>query len=112
MYATEPSVPGAYPDQSSFFEIAPLDPPPVEILSNLGENEVGLRSGTHAISSDHPTVGEVVAFALGDLGLVEAITVFEGLIRKSEMILPLVDISEFGSNAIHLRISKDEASSR
>lgn len=112
VYATEPSVPGAYPDQSSFFEIAPLDPPPVEILSNLGENEVGLRSGTHAISSDHHTVGEVVAFALGDMGLVESITVSEGLIRKSEMILPLADISEFGSNAIHLRISKDEAASR
>ncbi len=112
VYGAEASVPGAYPDESSFFEIAPLDPPPVEIFSNLGENEVRLERGTHAISSDNHKVGAVVAFALGEMGLVETITVSEGFILKSEVDFPLADISEFGANAVHLRITKDEAASR
>lgn len=109
IYADSPPAPGAYPDESSFFEIAPLDPPPVEVESNLGENEVVLGKETHALSSDHHKLGEVVAFNLGEMGLVESITVSEGLIFKERSEFPLSEIDEFGTDAIHLRLTKELA---
>lgn len=112
IFADSPPAPGDYPDDSSFFEIAPLDPPVVEVKSNLGENEVVLGKGTHALSSDHHALGEVIAFALGDMGLVESITVSEGLVFKEHSAFPLSEIDEFGTDAIHLRLTKAAAEAR
>ena len=102
VYADTPATPGAYPDESSFFELAPLDPPVVEVESNLGQNEVVLGSETHAVSSDHQRLGTVTAFELGDMGLVESIAVSEGLIFKERRTFQLNEIEEFGTNAVHL----------
>jgi uncharacterized protein YrrD len=109
VYADTPATPGAYPDESSFFELAPLDPPVVEVESNLGQNEVVLGSETHAISSDHERLGSVTAFELGDMGLVESIAVSEGLIFKERRTFPLNEIDEFGTNAVHLGLSRSAA---
>jgi len=109
VYADTPATPGAYPDESSFFELAPLDPPVVEIESNLGQNEVVLGSETHAISSDHERLGSVIAFELGDMGLVESIAVSEGLIFKERRTFRLNEIDEFGTNAVHLRLTQSTA---
>jgi hypothetical protein len=110
--ATDPSVPGEYPDGGSFFEIAPLDPPPVEIESNLGENEVILGRDTHVISSDGHKLGKAVAFELGDMGRVDGVTASEGLIFKQQSSFSLKDIEEFGTDAVHLRQTKSEAETR
>jgi len=109
VYADTPATPGAYPDESSFFELAPLDPPVVEVESNLGQNEIVLGSETHAISSDHQRLGNVTAFELGDFGTVESIAVSEGLIFKERRTFPLNEIDEFGTNAVHLRLSQSTA---
>ena len=66
-------------------------------------------SETHAISSDHERLGNVTAFELGDMGLVESITVSEGLIFKERHAFPLTEIDEFGTNAVHLRLTKSAA---
>ncbi len=110
--ATDPSVPGEYPDGGSFFEIAPLDPPPVEIESNLGENEVILGRDTHVISNDGHKLGKAIAFELGDMGRVDGITASEGLIFKKQASFSLGDIDEFGTDAVHLRESRSEAETR
>ncbi len=112
VYADAPAAPGNYPDESSFFEITQLDPPVVEVESNLGENEVVLGRETHAVSSDHERLGTVSAFELGDMGLVEAITVSEGLIFKERSTFPLAEIGEFGTNAVHLRVTRSAAEAR
>ena len=112
VYADPPAVPGRYPDESSFFEIAPIDPPPVEILSNLGENEVILGDDTHAISNDDHKVGKVVALQLGDREVVEAITVSEGFIFKERADFSLAEIDEFGTDEIHLKLTRDQAEAR
>jgi len=109
VYADTPATSGAYPDESSFFELAPLDPPVVEVESNLGQNEVVLGSETHAISSDHQRLGNVTAFELGDMGLVESIAVSEGLIFKERRTFRLNEIDEFGTNAVHLRLTQSTA---
>jgi hypothetical protein len=112
IYADTPEPAGRYPDTSSFFDIAPLDPPVVEVESNLGENEVVLGRETDAISSDHERLGNVIAFELGDMGLVESISVSEGLIFKERSAFPLNEIDEFGTNAVHLRLTKSAAEAR
>jgi uncharacterized protein YrrD len=112
VYADVPAASGQYPDESSFFEIAPLDPPVVEVESNLGQNEVVLGTATHAISSDHQRLGTVIGFELGDMGLVESITVSEGLIFKEQHAFPLNEIDEFGTDAVHLRLTKSAAEAR
>jgi uncharacterized protein YrrD len=112
VYADNEAASGKYPDDSSFFEIAPLDPPVVEIESNLGENEVVLGKETHAISSDHERLGNVIAFELGDMGLVDSITVSEGLIFKERSTFPLTEIEEFGTNAVHLGLTRSVAEAR
>ena len=112
LYADTPPAPGDYPDSGSFFDVAPLDPPAVEVESNLGENEVVLGKGTQAISSDHHHLGEVVAFELGEMGLVEGVTVSEGLILKERSTFALADIEEFGTDAVHLGLTKSAAEAR
>jgi hypothetical protein len=70
---------------------------------------VVLGSETHAISSDHQRLGTVTAFELGDFGTVEAIAVSEGLIFKERRSFPLNEIDEFGTNAVHLRLTRSAA---
>jgi uncharacterized protein YrrD len=106
------AIPGDYPDSKSFFDIAPIDPPPVEIESSLSENEVILGKRTDAFSADEHKLGDVVAVELGDMGTVEAITVSEGLIFKERAVFPLAEIDEFGTNAVHLRLNRTEANAR
>ncbi len=112
VYADTEAPSGRYPDESSFFELAPLDPPVVEVESNLGENEVVLGKETHAISSDQERLGSVIAFELGDMGLVESITVSEGLIFKERSTFPLTEVGEFGTNTVHLRVTRSAAEAR
>ena len=112
VYADTPAAPGKYPDDSSFFELAPLDPPVVEVESNLGANEVVLGKESHAISSDHERLGTVIAFELGDMGLVESVSVSEGLIFKQRSTFPLTQIEEFGTNTVHLRVTRAAAEAR
>lgn len=110
--ADTPSLPGKYPADDSFFVLAPIDPPPVEIFSNLGENEVRLDRGTDVLSSDGHKLGDAVGFALGEMGLVEQITVSEGFLRKHQANFSLSEIGEFGTGKVHLRLSKADAEKR
>jgi hypothetical protein len=112
VYADTEAAPGKYPDDSSFFEIAPIDPPVVEVESNLGANEVVLGRETHAISSDQERLGNVIAFELGDMGLVESVLVSEGLILKERFTFRLTEIDEFGTNAVHLGVTRSAAEAR
>ena len=109
LYADAPPAPGEYPNNDSFFDIAPLDPPSVEVESNLGENEVVLTKGTQAVSNDHHDLGQVVGFELGEMGLVQTITISEGFIFKERVTVALVDIAEFGTDKVHLHLSKAAA---
>lgn len=97
VYTTEPNVSGPYPDDSSFFELAPIDPPPVEILSNLGENEVKLTGRTEALSSEGHGLGRVESYTLGDMGLVDSFTLTDGKSFSTSQ------INEFGTDRVHLK---------
>jgi hypothetical protein len=106
--ADTPAVPGEYPDDSSFFDLAPLDPPPVEIESNLEENEVILGRGAEVFSSDNHELGKVASLDAGGMGLVGGVTLAEGFLGRSESTFNLDAIDEFGTDAVHLRLSRAE----
>ena len=112
VYADAPPAPGDYPDDHSFFDVAPIDPPPVEIESDLGTNEVILGRGTDVISRDHHKLGDAVAFDLGDREVVETVVVSEGFIFKEQSSFSLDEIDEFGTDEIHLRVTRAEAEAR
>lgn len=97
VYASDPNVPGRYPDDSSFFEMAPIDPPPVEIISNLGENSVKLTDHAEAISSEGHGLGYIASYVLGDMGTVDSITLNDGKSYTTSQ------IDEFGTDKVHLK---------
>ena len=97
VYASEPNVSGRYPDDSSFFEMAPIDPPPVEVLSNLEENEVKLTRHTEVLSSDGHGLGRVESYTLGDMGLVDGLTV------SGDTAYTTNQIAEFGTDKVRLK---------
>lgn len=110
--ADTPAVPGEYPGGGSFFDLAPIDPPPVEIESNLLESEVILGNGSEALSSDNHGLGKVVSLQTGDMGLISSIVVSEGFISKTRSTFALKQIDEFGTDAVHLRLTKTEAEAK
>jgi uncharacterized protein YrrD len=110
--ADPPPAPGEYPTDDSFFDIAPLSPPPVEVFSNLDENEVILGRDTDAISKDDHKVGDVVAFELGERGVVDAIDVSEGFIFKERATFALSEIDEFGTDKVHLNVTRAQVEAR
>lgn len=110
--ADDPAVPGEYPRSGSFFDIAPIDPPPVEVESNLSENEVVLGRSSEAVSSDGHKLGNVVSFTIGDLGTIESVTISEGLLRRERATLTLAEIGEFGTDRVHVKRTKAEAQAR
>lgn len=97
VYATDPNVPGRYPDDSSFFEMAPIDPGPVEIFTNIGENEVKLTGHAEALNSAGHGLGHIASYSLGDMGLVDSITLSDGKTFTTSQ------IDEFGTDKVHLK---------
>jgi hypothetical protein len=77
--------------------MAPIDPPPVEIFSNLGENEVKLTGHTEALSSSGHGLGRVESYTLGDMGLVDSVTLADGTSFTT------AQIDEFGTDKVHLK---------
>lgn len=97
VYTTEPNVTGPYPDDSSFFELAPIDPPPVETISNLGEYEVKLTGRAEAVASEGHGLGRIQSYSLGDMGLVDSFTLSDGKSYTTSQ------IDEFGTDKVHLK---------
>lgn len=110
--ADDPAVPGEYPRDDSFFDLAPIDPPPVEVESNLLENEVVLGRSSEVLSADGDKLGEVASFTTGDLGAIESVTLSAGLLGREHATFALADIGEFGTDRVHLTVGTAAAESR
>ena len=109
VYADGPVVAGEYPYDSSFFDVAPIDPPPLEVESNLGENSVILNSKTDVLASDGPNVGRMHALTLGSMGVIETLEVTEGIFGRERASFPLADVTDIGSDRIRLRLTGAQA---
>jgi hypothetical protein len=109
VYAAGPATPGDYPDDSSFFDIAPIDPPVVEVESNLGENAVILDGKTDVLTRDNETLGRVKGLSLGSFGTIESLTVGEGLLSRERATFLLANITDLGSDRVRLGLTRAEA---
>jgi uncharacterized protein YrrD len=109
VYAAGSATPGDYPNDSNFFDVAPIDPPVVEVESNLNENDVILDRKTDVLTSDGETLGRVKGLSLGSMGTVESLTVTEGFLARERANFALADISDFGSHRVRLSLTRAQA---
>jgi uncharacterized protein YrrD len=109
VYAAGPATPGDYPNDSSFFDVAPIDPPVVEVESNLGENAVILDGKTDVLTRDNETLGRMKGMSLGSFGTIESLTVGEGLLARERATFPLASITDLGSDRVRLDLTRAEA---
>jgi uncharacterized protein YrrD len=92
-----------------FLDPAPIDPPRLEIVSNLMTNEVVLRKGSDVLSADAHKVGDLDEVETDDDGHVEAVVVRAGFLFHHDLRLPASALAEFDDGKVRLRVSKDEA---
>lgn len=109
VYADVPAAPGEYPNDDSFFDVAPIDPPVVEVESNLGENAVILDRKTDVLTSDGESLGRVTGLSLGSFGTIESLAASEGLLGREHATFPLAEITDLGSERVRVRMTRAQA---
>ncbi len=101
---TGPGYPGG-----DFFDLAPIDPPTVQVESNLLFSEAVLHRGSEVVSSDGHKIGTLDEASVGELGILEALTVRAGFLFHHDLRIPVAEVADFGTNRLHLKITKDAA---
>lgn len=101
-----------YPESGSFFDPAPLDPPPVETTSNVPETDVIVSDGTDVIGSDGDKVGTVSDVTLDTDGRLESFVVKAGMLFKHDVRIGADQVAEIGSRHVRLNVTADQADSR
>ena len=103
--------PGSIPMKAASSEIARSTPRWWRSSRTWAENEVVLGKETHAISSDHERLGNVIAFELATWGWsTQSRSLRDHLQERSTF--PLTEIEEFGTNAVHLGLTRSVAEAR
>ena len=101
---TGPGYPGG-----DFFDIAPIDPPVVEVDSNLLTSEVVLHKGSDVVSSDGHKVGTLDEVTFGELGELAGLVVQAGFLFHHDLRIPVAEVADFGTDKVHLKITRDAA---
>lgn len=101
-----------YPGTGSFFDPAPIDPPPLEPASNVPETDAIIGEGTDVIGSNGDKLGTVGEVTFGADGQLEAFIVKAGLFFKHDVRVSADQIAEIGSDHVRLNITADEAERR
>lgn len=91
------------------YDMAPIDPPRLEVLSNLNSNEVILRKGTDVIASDYNKVGTVDEIQTGDRGAISGFVVRAGGLFGHDVAIPITAVKEFGTDKVRLTIDRAAA---
>lgn len=91
------------------FDPAPIDPPEMEVVSNLLTSEVMLPKGSDVVSSDDHKVGDLDEVELDADAHVEAVVVRAGFLFHHDLRLPAAEISEFDDKKVRLTVTKDAA---
>jgi sporulation protein YlmC with PRC-barrel domain len=93
------------------FDPAPIDPPRMEVVSNLLTAEVMLPKGSDVVSADGHKVGDLDELELSSDASVATVIVRAGFLFHHDLRLDAGDISEFDDGKLHLRVTKDAAES-
>ena len=105
-----PQTGSGYPG-GDLFDPAPIDPPRLEVISNLLTTEVMLPKGSDVDAVDGHKVGGLDDVSLDSDGHVESIVVRAGFLFHHDLRLAPSAIDEYLDHKITLRVSKDEAES-
>lgn len=97
-----------YPGGGGLIDLAPIDPPPLEVRSNLLETEVILRKGADVVTADGEKVGDLAAVEIGDRGTVERLTVRSGFIFTEDREIAASTVREFDTDRIILATTRAE----
>lgn len=92
-----------------FFDPAPIDPPAMEVVSNLLTTEVMLPKGSDVVSADGHKVGDLDEVVTDSDAHVEAVVVRAGFLFHHDLRLPAAEISEFDDKKVRLKVTKDAA---
>ncbi len=103
-----PQTGDGYPG-GDMFDPAPIDPPRLEVISNLLTTEVMLPKGSDIVSADGHKVGELDDMTLDSDGHVESLVVRAGFLFHHDLRLDASAIDEYLDHKITLKITKDEA---
>jgi uncharacterized protein YrrD len=101
-----------YPGTGSYFDPAPIDPPPLEPASNVPETDAIISEGTDVIGSNGDKLGTVGEVTVGPNGQLEAFIVKAGLLFKHDVRVSADQIAAIGSDHVRLTITADEAERR
>ncbi|HET8522783.1 MAG TPA: PRC-barrel domain-containing protein [Thermomicrobiales bacterium] len=101
-----PSYPNPGP---SLFEQAPVNPPPVETVSNIPVQDIMISDGTDVVGSDGKKVGAVDEVLFAPNGDLEGFVVKAGFLFKHDVRVPMDWVADTGHDKIRLKITSDEA---
>jgi len=77
--------------------------------SNLLTSEVVLHKGSEVVSSDGHKVGTLDEVVFGELGVVDGFVVRAGFLFHHDLRIPVSAVADFGTDKVHLKITKDAA---
>jgi len=109
VFYDNPTSGAGYPSTGSFFDPAPLDPPPLEVVSNIGQTEVMLRKGADVVGSDGDKVGEVDEIETGERGEITGFVVRAGFLFKHDVRVPMASVAEIDDEKVRLSVTGEEA---
>ncbi len=107
-----PSTGRGYPGTGSFFDPAPINPPPLQNQSNAPEADVMIGEGTDVVGSNGDKLGTIGDVMFGADGRLEAFVVKAGLLFKHDVRVSADQIAEIASDHVRLNITADEAKRR
>ena len=112
VFYDNPGTGANYRGTGSFFDPAPIDPPPVEVRSNLAQTEVMLRKGSDVVGADGHKVGTVDEVFAGDREGIESFLVKAGFLFKHDVRIPIAWVAEVDDERVHLNVTAEEAERR
>jgi len=98
-----------YRDDTPFFSNAPVEPPNVEVESNLPETATRLDSGSDVVGSDGKKLGTVENVTYTEDGDITSFVVKAGFLFHHDVDIPAEWISSVSDDGVHLTVTADQA---
>lgn len=98
-----------YLDGGSLIMSAPIDPPVVEVRSNLLDTEVLVDNGADVIAADGDKLGDLHGVEIDGDATITGLTVRSGFVFHEEHDLPGSAVRTFGRRQIHLSAGREAA---
>ncbi|MEZ4524149.1 MAG: PRC-barrel domain-containing protein [Thermomicrobiales bacterium] len=101
---------GEYGEDKEFFETAQLDPPTVEVVSNLPADATEVGHRVHVVGSDNRGLGHVAGVRVEPHGAIESIIVESGHLGfHHESIIPWSDAKVVTHERVTLSLTSSES---